>query len=253
MSFFNQERTLVVAHRGASAAAPQNTVAAFTKAMELGADAIEFDVQLSADGVPVVIHDDTVDATTDGSGRVDAMTVDELKQLDAGSSFDPAFAGEPIPTLDEVFDAVDESLLMNVELKTAALFDNGLERAVATRIERYGLSDRVLFSSFNPFSLRRIKKVAPHIPAALLYADDQPIHLRNAWLAPIVAHEARHPKYTMVDADYMDWARRKGYRVNVWTVDEPEEMERLIDLGVDGIVTNVPDRLLKVLEQRGGA
>lgn len=250
------DRTLNIAHRGASAAAPPNTLAAFKKAIELGADGIEFDVHFSADGVPVVIHDFTVDATTDGSGRVADLTLAQLKQLDAGTRFDPAFTGERIPTLDEVLEAVSGrrgwggELLLNVELKTTSPGDNGLERAVITLVEQHSLSRRVLFSSFNPFSLRRAKRIAPHIPAGLLYDQGLSLPLRRAWLAFLAPHEARHPHYKMVDARYMAWARRRGYRVNTWTVDDPAEMRRLVGLGVNGIITNVPDVLRSVLESQ---
>jgi glycerophosphoryl diester phosphodiesterase len=251
MSVLDREHALNIAHRGASAAAPANTLAAFQKAAELGADGVEFDVQLSADGVPVVIHDFTVDATTDGSGRVIDLTLAQLKQLDAGATFDPSFAGERIPTLEEVLEALGTRLLLNVELKTTSLHDNGLEQAVIAQIERLALDDSVLLSSFNPLSLRRAKWIAPHIPVGLLYGPGLPLPLRRAWLAFLAPHEARHPKHTMVDASYMAWARRRGYRVNTWTVDDPDEMRRLIDLGVDGIVTNVPDVLRSVLAPQG--
>jgi glycerophosphoryl diester phosphodiesterase len=241
-------RTLNIAHRGASAAAPPNTLAAFEKAIDLGADGIEFDVHLSADGVPVVIHDATVDATTDGSGQVAEMTLAQLKQLDAGSRFAPAFAGERIPTLEEVLETMGSRLLLNVELKSTSLWDSGLERAIVAQVKRHGLDERVLFSSFNPFSLWRIKRSAPHIPIGLLYVPSLPLPLYQVLLAALVPHEACHPEHATVDARYVAWARRRGYRVNVWTVDEPDEMRRLIGLGVDGIITNVPDVLSQVLE-----
>lgn len=248
MNFLDHEHTLNIAHRGASAAAPANTLAAFEKAVELGADGIELDVHLSTDGVPVVIHDFTVDGTTDGHGRVASLTLAQLKQLDAGITFDPAFAGERIPTLEEVLEAVGDLLLLSIELKNFSLRDNGLERAVIAQVEQHGLGGRVILSSFNPFSLRRAKKIAPHILAGLLYAPNLPLPLRRAWLAPLAPHEARHPEHTMVDAHYMAWARRRSYQVNTWTVDDPDEMRRLIGLGVDSIITNIPDVLRSVLE-----
>ena len=246
-AFIDTQWVLNIAHRGASAAAPANTLAAFEKAIELGADGAELDTHLSADGVPMVIHDFDVDASTDGSGLVAHMTLAQLKQLDAGSYFDSAFAGERIPTLEEVLEAVGDRLLLNIELKTNSWRDNGLERAVATQVEEHNLGHRVLFSSFNPYSLRRVKRFAPHIPAGLLYAPDMPLPLRRAWLAFLAPHEARHPEHTMVDARYMAWAQRRGYRVNPWTVDDPEEMRRLINLGVHSIITNVPDVLGTIL------
>jgi glycerophosphoryl diester phosphodiesterase len=241
-------RTLNIAHRGASRVAPPNTLAAFEKALELGADGVELDVQFSADGVPIVIHDFTVDGTTDGSGRVAEMRLAQLKQLDAGSCFDPAFAGERIPTLEEVLEAVGGRLLLDIELKDFSLRGSGLEQAVVAQVEQHGLENRVLFSSFNPFSLRRVKRVAPHIPVGLLYSPRLSLPLRRAWLAPLVSHEARHPEHTMVDSRYMAWARRRGYHVNTWTVYDPDEMRRLIGLGVDGIITPVPDVLRSVLK-----
>jgi glycerophosphoryl diester phosphodiesterase len=250
MHFLRHERVLNLAHCGASAVAPPNTLAAFDKAIELGADGIEFDVHLSADGVPVVIHDFTVEATTDGSGRVADLTLAQLKELDAGSSFAPAFAGEHIPTLQEVLEAVGGQLLLNIELKTVSPRDHGLERAVIDQVKQHELSDRVLLSSFNPFSLRRAKGIAPHIPTGLLYAPGMPLPLRRAWMASLVPHEARHPEHTMVDGRYMAWARRHDYRVHTWTVDDPNEMRHLIALGVDAIITNVPDTLHDVIESQ---
>ncbi|MCX7683163.1 MAG: glycerophosphodiester phosphodiesterase family protein [Anaerolineae bacterium] len=247
------DRGLNIAHRGASLVAPPNTLAAFKMAAQLGADGIECDVHLSADGVPVVIHDFTVDATTDGSGRVCEMTVAELKRLDAGTSFSPAFAGERIPALEEVLEAVGESLLINIELKTTTLRDNGLERAVVSLLESYGPArqGRVLLSSFNPLSLRRVKRLSPHLPVGLLYAPDLPLPLRRAWLAPLVPHEARHPQHSMVTASYMSWARRHRYWVHTWTVNDADEMRRLLALGVEAIMTDVPDLLHTLLREHG--
>jgi len=245
------QRTLSIAHRGASAAAPSNTLAAFEAALQQGADGIEFDVRLCADGVPVVIHDATVDATTDGSGAVSAMTLSELKDLDAGSWFDPAFAGERIPALTEVLEALGGRMLLNVELKGGALLDDRLERAVAKAIEHYGLAEQVLLSSFNPLTLRHLQRHAPHLSTGLLTAS-------SAWLKGVLGRAlasqglaALHPHHTLVDEDYVRWARQHGYRVHVWTVDEASEMRRLIRAGVDGIITNVPDVLHDVLIQSG--
>ncbi len=247
MTFFRAGYILNLAHRGARAVAPQNTLAAFERAVDLGADGIELDVRLSADGVPVVIHDATVDATTDGRGRVAAMTLAQLKRLDAGAWFDAAFAGERVPTLEEVLEAFADRLLLNLELKSAGLRDDALERAVAALIERHEMSERVLVSCFNPLALRRIKQLDPHLPVGLLSAAETSFALRRRWSASIAPHEARHPEHTIVDADYIAWARQHGYRVVTWTVDEPDEMRRLIDLGVDGIITNRPDALCDVL------
>jgi glycerophosphoryl diester phosphodiesterase len=216
----------------------------------MGADGVELDVQLSRDGEAVVMHDFTVDHTTDGRGAVRRLTLAQLKELDAGRWFGPAFAGERVPTLQEVFDAVAHRLLINVELKSVPGRSRGLEAEVVRLIEDNNLSHRVIVSAFNPLALRRVKKLNPNIPTALLYAPGQPLFLRRAWLAPFVPHEYRHPHHTLVDERSLAWYRQKGYRVNTWTVDEPVEMRRLIDLGVDGIMTDHPDRLAAILDAR---
>jgi glycerophosphoryl diester phosphodiesterase len=241
------QRVLNLGHRGASHDAPQNTLAAFRLANQYGADGYELDVHLTRDGVPVVIHDFSVDKTTDGAGPVAGFTLEELKRLDAGVKFSPRFAGERIPTLAEVLDVLEPHMIVNVELKTTSLADNGLERATIDLIRARGLQDRVILSSFNPFSLLRVRKVAPELKIGLLYAPDLPLYLRRAWFRLLLKPQALHPHYSMVDARYMQWARRKGYEVNVWTVDDPDDMRRLAALGVNAIITNRPDVLRSVL------
>jgi glycerophosphoryl diester phosphodiesterase len=241
---------LIVAHRGASRVAPANTLSAFLKAAELGADGVELDVHLSADGVPVVIHDDTVDATTDGSGWVADMSVAQLKQLDAGSWFDRAFAGERIPTLEEVFQAVGDRLLVNVELKSSPSGRRGLERAVVALVERYGLAERVWLSSFSLAALRRARRLAPHMRLGLLYGPGMPRALQRLWLRLVGRYAAYHPEHGLVDAPLVAWARRRGSQVHAWTVNDPSEMRRLVGLGVDGIITDLPDVLQGILGER---
>ncbi|MBI4672762.1 MAG: glycerophosphodiester phosphodiesterase [Chloroflexi bacterium] len=241
---------LILAHRGASAYAPENTIAAFRLAHELGADGIEFDVQLTRDQIPVVIHDAAVDRTTNGAGRVRDLTVAEIARLDAGTWKTEDFRGEAIPTLAQVFQGLADWLhpvgrvrpcLINLELKTERLTTDGLEREVLNVIARYGVQDRVLLSSFNPFSLHRAKTGNPRVPRGLLYYSGLPIYLRQTWLRFWADPQAMHPEHTMIDARYMAWARRKNLQVNTWTVDEPAEAQRLAKLGVNAIITNKPD------------
>lgn len=223
--------------------APENTLSAFARAIELGADGVELDVQLSADGVLVVCHNFEVDQTSDGHGRIADLSLAELKQLDFGRWFGPPFVGERIPTLDEVFDSLSPLALVNIELKSMALRDHGLESAVATLVRRRAVYDRVIVSSFNPVALRRLRRLDPHIEIGLLVAPNLPIILARAWLRPWVRPHALHPEQTLVDTHYMAWARRRGYAVNVWTVNEAAAMRRLIDLSVTSIITDYPDRL----------
>ncbi len=241
------ERPLVFAHRGAKAVAPENTIPAFLKAAEMGADGVELDVQFSSDGALVVIHNMTLDETTDGHGRVTSHTLEELKRLDAGSWFAPEFAGTRLCTLEEALNAIGDRLLVNIEMKSFSMGNDGMAEEVARIIQQRDLYDQVLVSSFNPFTLRRLKKVDPRIETGLLYAPGLPVYLSRAWLRPWARPDALHPEYVMVDEAYMQWARRKGYPVNVWTVNEPDDMRRMIDLGVNIIITDYPDRLLELL------
>lgn len=246
-------RPLNYAHRGASHDAPANTLAAFLLAAELGADGIELDVHLSRDGEVVVIHDFSLEATTDGHGQVRDHSLAELRELDAGSWFGAAYSGQRIPTLQEVVDTVGHRLLINIELKTKNLRDEGLVAEVVRIVEDCNLSHRVVISSFNPIALRRVRKANPTIPLGLLYDADQNLILRQAWLRYVVRPEALHPHYSLVDSKYVRWARARGYRLHVWTADDPGVMQKLIQYGVDIIITNRPDRLGEILRtERGG-
>jgi glycerophosphoryl diester phosphodiesterase len=241
-------RTLNYAHRGASGHAPANTISAFVLAAEMGADGVELDVHLSRDGEVVVIHDDTVDATTDGHGRVSAMSLADLRTLDAGSWFGERFSGERIPTLQEVFDAIGHRLLVNVEIKVEAGYHPiAQEEEVVRLIEDNQMIDRVIVSSFSPRSLRRVHKLDPNTRLGLLYGRPEPavLPLVLRWLG--VRYDALHPSFQMVDARYIERARRWGVQVNVWTVNAAGDMVRMRDLGVDSIITNYPDVLRDVL------
>ncbi len=250
MAFFRTDRPLNLAHRGASRIAPENTLAAFRIALEEGADGFELDVRFSQDGVPVVIHDADLRRTTNGTGRVERKTVAALRALDAGAWFDPRFAGERIPTLDEVLEAFGDSVCYNIELKAFTSRDLKRVRAVVERVRRYGLAERVLLSSFNPLALRWAWRLAPEIPRGLL-VPTFPFPLRRAWLAFLAPHQARHLPFSMINERAVRWCRRRGYAVVAWTVNAPEEMQRLIRLGVEAIITDEPGRLARVMEALG--
>jgi glycerophosphoryl diester phosphodiesterase len=239
-------RTLNFGHRGASHEAPANTVAAFECAAEMGADGVELDVHLSKDRELVVIHDFSLEATTNGHGPVTDKTLPELKALDAGSWFSPAFAGQRIPILQEVFDTVGHRLLLNLELKARGHRDDGLADAVVRAIERNNLFDRIVVSSFSRLALRRVRQINPRIEIGYLYYLD-PLLARRPWPHDLARPEALHPWYKMIDERYVRWAKGQGYRIHTWTVDEPAAMRRLADLGVEIIITNRPDTLRQVL------
>lgn len=242
-SLFEQHGTLVFGHRGASAYAPENTLASFRLAMEQGAHGVEFDVHLTRDGVPVVIHDFSLDKTTTGTGLIAEQAYEDLEALDAGILKDKQFAGEPIPTLEEVFRLLAGKLAMNVEVKADA---DGIEDAVAALIDQYGVADWVIVSSFNPLIIQRFASKYPHLPLGYLYDESMPYEellqlLSNVKLA------ARHPHHTMIDAPYMRVAQQFGLRVNTWTVNDPDRAVELQRLGVDVVMTDTPDIVLKAL------
>jgi glycerophosphoryl diester phosphodiesterase len=238
-------KPLVIAHRGASAYAPENTLPAFNLAIELGADGVELDVSLTQDGVPVVLHDDTVDRTTNGRGAVNQMTLAQVQQLDASNKFEK-YRGARIPTLEEVLRAITCRGSVNIELKNLTLKADGVEAATLAVIKSVGALDKVMVSSFNPIALRRMYQLDPLVPRGLLYRPNLPIYLRRAWLRPLAHPTAMHPHSSMVTREFVAWAHAKGYQVNTWTIDDPEEMKRLIELGVDAIMTNKPDVLRKI-------
>lgn len=252
-------RSLVLAHRGASATAPENTIASFLRARYLGADGIELDVSLSRDDVPVVIHDATVDRTTNGHGAVHDLTIVELKALDAGSWKGSYFAGERIPTLAEVFDALGDWLkptgrtggraaTINIEIKGLSLQSDGVEREVVNLVVKRGLEQRVIISSFNPLALARVRSLNPGLYRGLLYSQELRFVKPQYWFRYIAWPHMLHPEHTLVDARHMQWANRKRFPVNAWTVDEAEEAVRLQGLGVSGIITNKPDIIRQALE-----
>jgi glycerophosphoryl diester phosphodiesterase len=234
----------IIAHRGASGAAPENTLAAFRAAVALGADGVEFDVQSSRDGVPVVIHDPTLERTTNGRGPVGAATAAELGALEAGAWFSPPVAGERVPTLAAVLALLAPTRLeLHLELKTARIAYPGLVPAVVRDVRAAGMSARVTLSSFNHHSLLEARRLAPEIAcAALLYEA-----LLEPWrYAQQHGLQALHPQHATVDAVLVSAAHAAGLPVRPYTVDEPQEARRLLELGVDGLITNDPVRLLRL-------
>lgn len=235
------------AHRGASAQAPENTLAAFRLAKQQGAPAIEFDVKLSRDGVPVIHHDQTLERTTNGKGPLSQRSLAELQTLDAGGWFDPAFQGEPLPSLEAVFQALGGQLVFNIELTNYASPFDGLVKAVSGLIEKYGLQKSVLFSSFLPHNLMLAGRLLPTVPRGQLSLPGQAGAWQRAW-GGILALEAEHPFSADVTPSLIARAHRRGRRVHVWTVNAPEEMRRLWKMGADGLFTDDPLTALEVLK-----
>lgn len=228
------------AHRGASGHAPENTMPAFRLAYELGADGIELDVQLTKDGVPVVIHDETVDRVSDSKGWVKDYTLEEIKKINVNQRF-PAYGKVTVPTLEEVFEYVAETdLVINVELKTNVIPYAGLEEKVLRLAEDKGIADRIIYSSFYHYSLERIKELKPDAKIAFLYTDG---YMDMAEYALKYGAYAVHPSKNNVErTGIVQECHKKGIRVHVWTVNEDTAIEKMRDLGVDAIITNYVEK-----------
>lgn len=232
----------VWAHRGASAHAPENTLPAFELAHRLGADGIELDVQLTRDGIPVVIHDERVDRVSGVSGYVKDYTLEELKKLNVNRNF-PAYGSAAVPTLAEVYDLVKKTdLTVNLELKNSSIFYEGLEEKVLKLACEKGLEDRLVYSSFNHYSMRRLKQLLPAARIAFLYCDG---------ILDIADYAGRHGAYAVhpsagcmkyPGADVANACHANGVRVHVWTVNEKADFEKMRDLGADAVITNYVER-----------
>lgn len=239
---------LVIAHRGASALAPENTLAAFELALELNADGIELDVMLSSDDELVVIHDVSVDRTTNGIGKVPQMTYAQLRELDAGSKFGEAFSGQHLPTLSEVFESVGGKMLINVELKNYhAPFDD-LAARVVRLIERFGLQESVLLSSFNPFNAAKARKINDSISFGLLTEPASLGALLRGPVGRLFGYQALHPYYKDVNLKMVETLHQRDKQCNVWTVDDPKIIKQLQGWGADAIICNDPAAARESLE-----
>ncbi len=237
---------VIIAHRGDSAHAPENTLSAFRMAAEKGADAVEFDVKLSADGRVIVLHDQTVDRTTDGHGDVRSLPLAALRNLDAGARFEGRFPGERIPTLDEVFETVGKHLHVNIELTNYATPSDNLVSKVVELVVKHDLQDRVLFSSFFSRNLRMARALLPEVPRGLLaWASWLGFPARTfGWRR---GYYALHPYLSDVNAGLVSRLHAAGKRLHVWTVNAEEDMKHMIALGVDGIFTDDPALLSRCL------
>ena len=241
---------LVVAHRGFSGAAPENTIAAFKKAMEVGSDMIECDVHLSKDREVVVIHDVTLKRTTNGNGKVRDFNLRELKRLDAGAWFGAQFSGEKIPTLKEVLELTRDKTRLQVELKEGVLGQRAMMELVDRSfqvVERAGMLDQVLFSSFNLLAIERIREMNPRLPLVLIHNKpwNSPQEITGGNPIPVLSCSEK-----VLNSVNASRARQQGIKVLVWTLNTEEQMEHFLKVGVDGIVTNYPDKLIHMFQKR---
>jgi glycerophosphoryl diester phosphodiesterase len=233
-------KTIIIAHRGASAYAPENTMAAFRKAVELSADGIEFDVKCTRDGEMVIIHDQTLERTTNGIGKVIEKNLDDLRALDAGSSFSVEFKNEKIPLLSEVLEEFSNKLLINIELTNYASIRDGLAEKAATLVKKMGIEENVVFSSFHPYNLIVCRRILPTVPGALLALPGKIGWIFRSRLMKWISPEIINPFYKDIDRKYIENQHRRNRRVNVWTVNTEDEIKKMLQNKVDGIITDDP-------------
>lgn len=237
------------AHRGFSGKYPENTMLAFRKALEIGCEGIEFDVHFSKDGELVIIHDEAIDRTGDKKGLVKDMTYAELCEVNFAYKYKEEVPFQKIPTLREYFELVkDKDIISNIELKTGVFEYDGIEKAVYDLIKEYGLEKKVIVSSFNHHSVMRMKEIDPEIECGFLV---------ETWILDVASYiennkiEAYHPYfYMLTDSEVAD-LRKHNIKINTWTVNENEDIQHMIDIEADGIISNYPNRVKALLQKNG--
>lgn len=238
------ERTLVWAHRGACAYAPENTLESFALAVEMKADGVETDVHFSKDGKIMVLHDEKIDRTSNGQGLVTDYTFEQLRQFDFGCKFKKAYSDTKIPTLDELYALLKPTdLTINVEIKSA---DPRMPAALYETAKKFDMVDRIIYSSFNHLQLTRMLAIDPNAFVAPLYG----FNMVFPWLyGENMKASATHPKYDQISLfpEYVDEFHKRGIRVHPWTCDDPELIRSLAEAGCDAVITNAPDVARKAL------
>lgn len=245
----------IIAHRGANQYAPQNTMPAFLKAVELGADGLETDVHVTRDGELVLCHNYSIDETSNGLGRISEMTLKDLKSLDFGANFSRKFRGTPLPSMDEFLAFCRQSPLriMNIELKSPKNDIHGIVRKTLDAVARFNLLDKLLISSFDTDLLLQVKQIEPTCKTALLYPTPQnsiPFALHPPYaLVQKIGADAVHPHYSFVNAAMVRRFHKMGVRINPWTVNAMSVVRRLIALGVDGLITDRPNDVAQLTKK----
>lgn len=227
----------VIGHRGAPAYEPENTIRSFLKAVELKADSIEMDIHLSKDKELVIMHDDSVNRTTNGKGKISDLTLAEIKKLDAGK-------GERVPTLEEAFEAIPKTMRIHIEIKD----DKAVEK-VMELVRRESAEGRVVISSVVHSVIINAKRINPRIKTALIFEyfpTDSDVAVS---LAESINADAIHPLYRYLTKDVIDTAHSRGLKVRVWTCNDEEIVRDMVKMGVDGIYTNKPDLVVPIIKE----
>ncbi|MFC2025642.1 glycerophosphodiester phosphodiesterase [Chloroflexota bacterium] len=247
MIFAELPTPFIFAHRGSSMYAPENTMAAFTLALRQGADGIELDAKLSADGQVVVIHDQTVDRTTKRSGSVSSFTCEQLQKMDAGSHFDMGFQRESIPRLDSVLEHFGTRCFINIELTNYNSIYDKLPLKVIQILQQLKLESQVLLSSFNPIALLKVHHHLPDTPIGLLAPPGKKGFWARSWLGRFMAYQSLNLAIEDVSSKLVQKEHKKGKKVFAYTANRKEDINRLINLNVDGIFSDDPVLARKML------
>lgn len=242
------KKTMVWAHRGASGYKPENTMEAFELAIQQEADGIELDVHTSADGELIVMHDETVDRVTDGSGQISKMTLAQLKKLKVSTPAEPNGIYR-VPTLKEVLDLMRKTdMKVNIELKNSIVFYDGMEEKILKLVKELRMEDQMIYSSFNHFSLLKLKELDAQVETGILYSDGW---VGQAEYAKKLGVDALHPAvYHLQYPGFVEEAGKAGLKMHVWTADEPEHIQMVLDAGADAVITDYPDRALMMRSHR---
>lgn len=243
---------IILAHRGDLAHAPENTLPAFQQALQKGADGVELDAKLTSDGHVIVIHDSTVDRTTDGTGRVASFTLEAIRKLDAGKWFNEKFTGTKVPLLEEVFEIVGKDKMINIELTNYYFTPrDGLVVKVCELIKRHNNQSQILFSSYLPSNLKIAAQTLPEIPRGLLAMRGLVGLWARSFGFMFGDYQALHPHISNASKEQVQRAHRIKRRVHVWTANTPEEINQLKEWGADGIITDDPQTAVHTLRRSG--
>ena len=235
---------MVIAHRGGAALAPENTIAAFRRAIEVGADGVELDVRLTKDQRVVVLHDRRLERTTSGRGLIGTHTLEQLSQLDAGSWFSGEFNGERVPALDEVFESLPADLPVYVELKVRGTGAWRLASAVVGVIRRFQRWESTMVASFNPISVAFVRLKEPRIIRGYISSAYHPLPIRERWLSPLVNPDWYAPDRDTLTPRLLARFHSQGKQVAGWGMDVGMDPEKLRAFGLDAVVTDHPDKLI---------
>jgi Glycerophosphoryl diester phosphodiesterase len=240
----------VIAHRGASAYCPENTLVSFERAIALGADMIELDVQLTRDGEVVVFHDEKLTRCMNGKGRITDYTLAELKKLDAGIWFNKEYEGTRIPTLAEVLSLCKNKVAVNIEIKTGAVDENirnGIEEKCLKIVDQGGMREHMVFSSFDPRAIRHLKEIDRTVAAAVLFEKRYYGPKLPSEIIELLGADAFNCSQDELSKKWLTDLKLNNIPVNIYTVDDEKNMRRFLDMGVSGIFTNSPDILKRIL------